>query len=113
MIKTVVLISAIFLLGACASQEAVKQAPVEVRTVEVKRPAPIVPKVDQLKLRSVEWVVITPENIEQKFAEISSGEKVLFALTANGYENISLNLSDIRALIDQQKAIIAIYEKQF
>jgi len=85
---------------------------VEVRTVEVKPPKPIVPTPDQLALRSFEWVVITPDNIDEVFNGVKD-EKVLFAVTTDGYEAIALNLSDVRALIQQQKEIIAIYENSF
>lgn len=101
-------------LAACSQTQPIEQVPIiETRTIEVRRPAPIVPPVDQLRLRTVRWFVITPENIEEKFAEITNGERVFFALTAEGYENLALNLSDIRALIAQQQRIIAIYKSQF
>lgn len=114
MIKYVLLSSVVF-LAACGSSgtEIVPVKPVEVRTMEVEKPAPIVPPVDQLRLRDVKWVIITPENADEKFKEIKTGEVVLFALTPEGYENIALNLSDIRAMIDQQKKIIAIYQSQY
>ena len=102
-----------FLISACGSSRIEPVEPIEVRTIEIPRPAPIVPDVDQLRLRDVEWIIITPDNIEESFAKIKSGEMVLFAVTAEGYENISLNLSDIRAMIDQQSKIIAIYKSQF
>jgi len=38
-------------------------------------------------------------------------DKVLFALTAKGYEDIALNLADVRAYIQQQKRVIILYEK--
>jgi len=108
------LLSALIILAACSSpQEIETVAPVEVRTVQIPRPAPIVPEVDQLRLRNVQWIIITPENIEEKFEQIQNGEIVLFAVTAEGYENIALNLSDVRALIAQQQRIIAIYRSQF
>lgn len=78
----------------------------------VKPPKPSVPKADELNLRDFEFIIVTPENIEEVFANMK-GDKALFALTSKGYENIALNLSDIRSLIQQQKAIIAIYEKQW
>jgi len=78
----------------------------------VRSPKPSVPTPDELNLRDFEFVIITPENINEVFANIR-GDKVLFAITTQGYENIALNLSDIRALIQQQKAIIAIYDKQW
>jgi hypothetical protein len=108
-----VLLSSTLVLVACGSTPIEEVKPVEVRTIQVAKPAPIVPKVDQLRLRPVSWIIITPDNIDESFAKIKSGELVLFALTADGYENISLNLSDIRALIEQQKKIIAIYQSQF
>jgi hypothetical protein len=113
MIKYVLLTSIVF-LAACGSSTKIEPVkPVEVRTIEVQKPAPVVPAVDQLRLREVKWVIITPENAEEKFKEIKTGEVVYFALTTDGYENIALNLSDVRALIDQQKKIIAIYESQY
>jgi hypothetical protein len=113
MMKYLVLSTAIFLV-ACSSPEKIEQVrPIEVRTVEIQRPAPIVPSVDQLRLRNIEWIIVTPDNIEESFARIQSGELVLFALTVQGYENIALNLSDIRAMIAQQQRIIAIYQSQF
>lgn len=70
------------------------------------------PAVDTLNLRDVEFIIITPENQEEVFANLSK-DKVLIALTADGYEKLALNISDIRALIQQQKTIIAVYEKQW
>lgn len=101
------------LTSACSTKEIEPVTIVEVKTIEIPRPAPVVPDIDQLKLRPVEWVVITPDNVEQKFNEIKNGEAVLFALSVDDYENISLNLSDIRAAMDQQKKIIAVYKSQF
>lgn len=86
---------------------------VVVKTQPVATPKPIVPPVDQLRMRDVKWVVITPENIDEQFAKITTGEVVLFAVTAQGYENLALNLSDVRANIDQYKAVIGVYERSF
>jgi hypothetical protein len=108
------ILSAVLFLAACSTHEVIEKTPiVEVRTVQVPRPAPIVPAVDQLNLRPVNWIIITPDNIEEKFSQIRRGELVLFAVTAESYENVALNLSDIRALIEQQHRIIAIYKSQF
>lgn len=102
-----------FLTSACSTKEVEPLNIVEVRTVETARPAPVVPEIDQLSLRPIEWLIITPENVDEKFNEIKNGEVVLFALTTEDYENISLNLSDVRAAMDQQKKIIAVYKSQF
>lgn len=38
---------------------------------------------------------------------------MLFGVTDKGYENLALNLSDLRAYLQQQKAIIAAYENYY
>lgn len=97
-------------LVACSQQEPVESSiVVEERIVKIPRPAPIVPLISPLNLRDVKWIVINEENIQY----IIKQNDVLFALTADGYQNLSLNLSDIRSLIQQQQEIIAIYEQQF
>jgi hypothetical protein len=107
------LLTAALVLAACSSIPEVEPAPiVEVRTVQVPRPAPIVPPVDQLTLRPVTWIIVTPENVDEVFANLR-GEKALFAVTADGYEALALNLSDVRALVQQQQRIIAIYRQSF
>jgi len=100
-------------LAACSrSPEIVEVPKVEVVETEVRPPAPIVPPIDQVTMRSVDWIIVTPENIEEVFANLK-GDKVLFALTSDGYENIALNLSDIRKVVQQQQEIIVIYKRQF
>lgn len=113
MLNVLGFITSLLLVSACSTPPVEPVTSVEVRTVEVPRPAPIVPSVDQLKLRTVEWVIITPENIDAKFGNIKDGELVFFALTRQGYENLALNMSDIRSNIEQYQKIIAIYRKQY
>lgn len=66
-------------------------------------------------MRDVTWIIINEENLEQRIENLRvTGQPVaLFVLTAEGYENLALNLSDIRALIQQQQEIIAAYENYY
>ena len=66
-------------------------------------------------MRKIEWVVINDENMEEKLAEITAGGAPLgiFVLTAQGYENLGLNFSDIRALVQQQQQIILAYHNYY
>lgn len=63
-------------------------------------------------MREITWVIITEANYEEVFAELKKNGRPLavFGLTDQGYANLGLNLSDIRALVQQQQAIIAAYE---
>lgn len=75
----------------------------------------MLPPVDELNLRKVEWIVINEDNMEEKLAELTSGGQPLgiFVLTGDGYENLGINFSDIRALVQQQQAIILAYENYY
>ena len=88
---------------------------IEVSAKPVDKPELVLPNADALRMRDVNWILITPENFEEKVAEIQATGRpvVFFALTDEGYENLSLNFSDIRAFIQQQRAIIAAYENYY
>ena len=53
------------------------------------------------------------DNVEEVFAKLkdSKTDLVLFAVTDDGYQNLSLNMADVIKLVKQQKSIIAAYEK--
>ena len=75
----------------------------------------MLPNVDQINMRKIEWVIINQENMEEKIAQLTAGGAPLaiFALTAQGYENLGLNFSDIRALVQQQQQIILAYDNYY
>lgn len=77
-----------------------------------EKPELVLPDSDQLSLRPVEWIVINKDNYESVFAELEKSSKpvALFALTGEGYENLGLNFSDIRQLVQQQQSIIMAYK---
>lgn len=68
-----------------------------------------------LKMSSVVWVVVTPENQNTVFADINKKKQdlVLFGLTDDGYKNLSLNMSEIRKYIIQQNEILSVYRKYY
>ena len=68
-----------------------------------------------LKPTAPQWRVITPENQAQVFAELKSKniDQVLFALTDDGYEELSVDIAQIRALIAQQRDIILKYREYY
>ena len=88
---------------------------IEVSAKPIDKPELVLPDPEVLRMKEVQWVLITPDNFEEKVAEIEKTGRpvVFFALTDEGYENISMNFSSIRAFIQQQKAIIAAYENYY
>jgi len=100
-----------FGLMACSPEQEV----LKISTTPVARPTLLLPQADEVVARPVEWIVITPDNFEEKMSELAaSGEAVVvFGVTGTGYENLSLNLSDIRALVEQQQQIIIAYNRYY
>jgi regulator of protease activity HflC (stomatin/prohibitin superfamily) len=88
---------------------------IQVTSKPIDKPELVLPNVDQINMRKIDWVVINAENMEEKLAEITAGGAPLgiFVLTAQGYENLGLNFSDIRALVQQQQQIILAYENYY
>lgn len=85
---------------------------IEVSSKPIDKPELILPPVDELNMRPVEWIVINENNVEEVIAKLKSEGKAfaIYGLTGKGYGNLGLNFSDIRALVQQQQAIIAAYE---
>ena len=63
-------------------------------------------------MKKVEWIVLNEGNVDEVISRLNSEGKAfaLYALTGEGYGNLGLNFSDIRALVQQQQAIIAAYQ---
>ncbi len=100
----------VLILSACSSPRVL-----EITSKPVTKPALTLPKVDVINTKPVDFVIITPDNYQEVFEQIKkTGRPIaLFALTDQGYENLGTNLSDVRALIEQQRAIIAAYESYY
>lgn len=99
------------LVSACSS----KPATIDISARPVDKPELVLPDADPISARDVEWTVVTPDNIDEVFQKLSNEGRpvVFFALTDKGYENLSLNLNDLRTFIEQQNTIIAAYQKYY
>lgn len=88
---------------------------IEVTSRPIDKPVLNLPAVDQVSMRKIEWIIITEANMEEEIAKWTAGGKPLavFAISAQGYENLGQNFSDIRALVQQQQAIIAAYDNYY
>jgi uncharacterized lipoprotein YajG len=108
--KIIVCASAFLLLTGCASTKPkIIEAP-----VLVDRPELILPKVQPVNQASMEWVIITASNAEEKLEMLKSKDNVTyFALTPQGYQNLSMNVAELRRYIEQQNAVIAAYQAYY
>ena len=86
---------------------------VQVQTKFVERTIPIQGHPKGVTLYPVNFYAVTAENFEEfqtKF-EKEYGDFVFFAISVPDYENLSLNMGEMKRYIDQQKTIIVYYEK--
>ena len=88
---------------------------IEVKTTPVKSAAPIVPRVDDLKMRDLEWIVVTEQNYQGVLMRLRDAgqEPVMYALSASGYANLMMNQNDVMKMIRQQQEVIAVYRKSY
>lgn len=74
---------------------------------------PIVAQPKPLQLNDTRVFVVNKDNYEEfakEFTEIY-GELAFVALSMKDYENLALNIADIKRYVEQQKEIILYYEK--
>tara|TARA_Y100000004_G_scaffold29766_1_gene30862 strand:+ start:1656 stop:2003 length:348 start_codon:yes stop_codon:yes gene_type:complete len=86
---------------------------VQVQTKIVERQIPIQGHPKGVTMYPVTFYAVTEQNYEEfkeKFKN-ENADLVFFALSVPDYENLSLNMAELKRYIDQQKTIIIYYEQ--
>ena len=70
---------------------------------------------DPLKLKPMQWIVITPANQEEVFKSIeeSGVDPAVFALTPDGYQSLAVTIAELRNIINTQRNIIIKYKEYY
>lgn len=110
-VRSTLIALALTSLTACSSVP----SDINIFSKPTERPVLVVPEVDQFQARDLEWITITPDNINNVFADLADAneEVVLIAITPQGMQNLTLNMADLLKLVQQQKQIIAAYKKYY
>ena len=105
-----ILMSILFLSG-CSS---LRTEP-EIRTVtKIERiQIPVVARPKPLQLNDTRVFVVTEDNYDEFVKEFTElyGEVAFVALSMKDYENLALNIADIKRYLQQQNEVILYYEK--
>ena len=74
---------------------------------------PTVARPKPLQLSDTRVFVVTEDNFEEFVAEFTElyGDVAFVALSMKDYENLAINIADLRRYINQQGEIILYYEK--
>ena len=89
--------------------------PIETETVSIDKTPLNLPLADHLDLSNPEWVVVTPDNVDEIFDRITSEghSAVIIGLTSDGYEKLSIDFTKIRAHINTQRNILLQYKDYY
>lgn len=73
------------------------------------------PLPEPLRLKPVQWLVVTPHNVESVFRHLESQgiDPVLFALSDDGYMSLAQSMSEVRGFMNTQRLIIIEYKKYY
>ena len=78
-----------------------------------KTTVPLVPRPKPINLVDTRIYVVNKDNFDQFIKEFqeTNGELVYVALSIKDYENLALNIGELRRYLNQQTEIIVYYEK--
>jgi len=89
--------------------------PIQVATKPLEKTPLAIDNPQPLRIKPVEWIVITPQNWEEVFKQMQAKEQnlVLFGLTSDGYQALSVTIAELRNLINTQRIIIEKYKEYY
>ena len=107
-------ISSLLLLLIISSGCSLIPPQVEVQTKFVEKQIPIQGHPKGLTMYPLQFYAVTEANFEEfkaKFEKENGGSLVYFAMSVPDYENLSMNMGELKRYIEQQKTIIIYYEQ--
>jgi len=104
-------------LSGCASLKLFgpREKPITVSTVPLEKTPLALPDPAPLRTKPIEWVIITPDNADAVWRRIAENDDdvVVFALTADGYQQLAVTIAELRNLIATQRVIIQKYREYY
>ena len=114
-------ISLVLLLATCSGCALLGSDPYvpEVKQVEVvtiTKPAAVYhpPLPNKVNTKPVEWTVLTPTIMSEYLTDLEKGEaptNVYYGISPTGYENLSVNMAELKRYIRQVLSIVDYYKK--
>ncbi len=102
----------LLLVSSCSNFRAEK----EIVTVEkiIKPTIALATKPNPILMKNSDVILITEENLDeviQKVKALQGGQFVVYGLDLKSFENLAINMEQIKRYIDQQNEVILYYEK--
>ena len=88
--------------------------PVQVKTIAERPPMYHPPLPMEVQLDPVDWEILTPDRMEEYLDNLEKGEaptNVYYGISPTGYENLSVNMAELKRYIRQVLSIVDYYKK--
>jgi type IV pilus biogenesis protein CpaD/CtpE len=107
--RLLIAVVALVLLAGCASEDriSITTKPIEIDIARTADPSAV-------QMLPVNFRVVTRDTVDTFISDLarSQGQSPVFiAITTKDYENLALNLADLRRYIEQQRSIIEYYRQ--
>ena len=91
------------------------EKPVEISTVPLEKTPLALPAPDPMRIKPIEWLLVTPANSEQAFKNLDAKgqDQVIFGLTDDGYQQLAITIAELRNFINTQRNIIIKYKEYY
>ena len=112
--KKIILTASFTALMTSCSMIPSQTKPVEVVTIAERMPMYHPPLPLEVQLVDVDWTVLTPELMEEYLQRIVAGEaprSAYYALTTKEYENLSMNMAELKRYLKDTLHIIEFYRE--
>tara|TARA_B100000519_G_C14086826_1_gene364344 strand:- start:122 stop:505 length:384 start_codon:yes stop_codon:yes gene_type:complete len=112
--KKIILTASFAALMTSCSMIPSQTKPVEVVTIAERMPMYHPPLPLEVQLVDVDWTVLTPELMEEYLQRIEAGEaprSAYYALTTKEYENLSMNMAELKRYLKDTLHIIEFYRE--
>ena len=108
--KTCVIICLSLFLASCSFLDRVK--PVQVKTIAERPPMYHPPLPSEISIQNVKFEILTPQIMKEYILLVEEGKaprKPFYALTTQNYENLAVNMAEIKRYIKQILTIVEFY----
>ena len=109
-IKSIILISCLFVIANCSMMPTAK--PVEVVTIAEPVPLYHPPLPLEVGLVDIDWEILTPDLMIEYLENYENGSApaiAYYSLTSKEYENLSMNMAEIKRYLRDTLSIVKYY----
>lgn len=108
--RAIACLSTLLLVSCSTFAPKVVEKPILVDKTEL-----IISDIQPVEQYDVEWIVITKDNVNAIIKDFDDKGKIfaVFAVSPSGYQNLSLNIAELRRFIIQQQSVIVAYKTYY